>query len=138
MKKLLILFIALLLLPWSPVAGHAGISEVTFHCNESIDHQYLFIYRIYWGNVANEFPKPNKFDLGLGLTYTTPPLQDGTYYFSVTAVDKRGLESLPSNEVTITLDTVPPRSPRNLKSVSVKITVSLPSGTVTVVQTTGN
>ncbi len=134
MKKLFLSFIVYFLFS---VNAFAGTSEVTLQWDQSLDHQYLRAYKVYWGTVAGEFPKPNAAEAGLLLNFTTPPLSDGTYYFVVTAIDTRGLESIPSNEISLALDTAPPRSPRNLKSVSVKITVSMPSGTVTVVQTTG-
>ena len=46
-----------------------------------------------------------------GSFFTTSAQSDGTYAYSVTAVDAAGNESGPSNSVSVTIDTVAPASP---------------------------
>ncbi len=51
-------------------------------------------------------------------------IPSGTYFWVVTAYDTEGNESLPSNEVTVTLDSTSPSAPNNLR-ITIKVIVEV-------------
>jgi Tol biopolymer transport system component/flagellar hook assembly protein FlgD/fibronectin type 3 domain-containing protein len=56
-----------------------------------------------------------KDNLITGTSYDDPDLDDGTYWFNVTAVDYYGFESLPSDDAEADVgDVTPPSAPQNL------------------------
>ena len=57
-------------------------------------------YKIYFGVVSGSYGDP--VDVGNTKSHTLSDLADGTYYFTVTALDTSGNESLFSNEVSKT------------------------------------
>lgn len=60
-----------------------------------------------------------------GGTYTTPVLQPGTYYFSVTAVNAAGAESTKSAVVSTTISPPPiPKTPGQPQNVKITVTVT--------------
>lgn len=70
-------------------------------------------YNIYQGPSATTLVKVSSVT-GQSLSYTTPPVAVGTYYFAVTAIDSSGTESDPSATVSGTLNTVTPGKPTNV------------------------
>ena len=55
-------------------------------------------YRIHYGQASGNYT--SSIDVGLQTTYTVSNLEDGTYYFVVTAYDVNGIESDVSEEVS--------------------------------------
>ena len=51
-------------------------------------------------------------------------ISSGTYFWVLTAYDTGGNESLPSNEVTATLDSMSPDAPKNLR-ITIKVIVDV-------------
>ena len=51
-------------------------------------------------------------------------IPSGTYFWVLTAFDTGGNESLPSNEVTATLDSMSPDAPKNLR-ITIKVIVDV-------------
>ncbi|MEW6417445.1 MAG: DNRLRE domain-containing protein [Nitrospirota bacterium] len=58
-------------------------------------------YNVYYGNTSSNYSQI--IDVGNITTYTVASLNDGTYYFAVTAYDTSGNESEYSNEVSKTI-----------------------------------
>ena len=118
MKTLIAILLLLPSLLW------ASTTSVTLGWDASIDEPYLMSYKVYWGMVKGEFPKPGSATVfATEHRYTVQDLADGTYYFVVTAIDTRGLESIPSNEVEANLSTMPPRPPLSVKVIEINIKV---------------
>jgi fibronectin type 3 domain-containing protein len=69
-------------------------------------------YKVYVGTASGVYGTP--ITIGNVTAYTVTGLANGTYYFSVTAFDATGVESVYSNEVTETIS-VKPDPPTNLK-----------------------
>lgn len=59
-------------------------------------------YRLYYGTVSGTYP--NILDAGSSTTLTIAPIAPGTYYMIVTAYNTAGLESLPSAELQVVVD----------------------------------
>jgi fibronectin type 3 domain-containing protein len=99
-------------------------------------------YRIYQSATSGQYNRTTGkvCDIAAGTTScTVAGLADGVYYFVATAYDKAGNESTYSNEITVSLDSTPPASPKNLRTISVKVTATLSNGqpAISVVATTG-
>ena len=130
MKKtiLAVLLISLFSLP-------AFAAEVTFEWDANTESD-LAGYRLYQSTTSNGQV------LGVGaISITCPPLEpkdctqythkglsDGTFYWKATAFDVDGNESDFSEEVSLSIDTIPPGSPQSFtviinsaKSVSVSV-----------------
>jgi hypothetical protein len=100
-------------------------------------------YRVYQSAMSGTYNKATGkvCDVAKSITTCTiSAMPDGTYFWVATAYDLKGNESGYSNEVSIALDSTPPASPKNLKQVSVKITVNMHNGKSYIVATatTGN
>ena len=66
-------------------------------------------YRVYWGRASGNYtnaPQP-VVAVMTQPTYTTPSLQNGTWFFVVTAFNKTGAESGYSNEVSTVINVAP-------------------------------
>jgi hypothetical protein len=132
MKK--IVFVILLVLA---IAGpsFAGTSDITLAWDPPEITTDVAGYSVHYGSASRTYVK--QIDVGNVLTFVVSGLVDGTYFFAVTAVGVNGLHSDYSNEVKVILDTKPPAYPRNLKAVSIKITVDTRNGTIVSTTTTG-
>lgn len=140
MKKILmVLMMVVFLAVLTPVSTPAASSDVTLAWDASIDAPYLASYRVYYyptsGNPASlttalyavsytlaggnpvpilqTDPKAITIDKS-NLQITLNGLPDGKYYFAVTAIDTRGLESVPTPEISASLKTIiyPPTNTR--------------------------
>jgi fibronectin type 3 domain-containing protein len=67
-------------------------------------------YKVYFGNESRTYQRP--IIIGNQTMYTVTGLQDGTWYFAVTAFDAYGNESGFSNEVSTVVITI--EAPANL------------------------
>jgi len=122
-----------------PAILPAATSDVTIGWDASIDAPYLASYRLYYyptsGNpasltpvlyaasytlaggtpipISQTGPKPITIDKA-NLQITLNGLPDGKYYFVLTAIDTRGLESVPTPEISAALKTIvyPPTNTR--------------------------
>jgi len=117
---------------WTAPSAQAGTSDVTIAWDHSVDLPYIDGYRIYYGTESGKYGAP--IFVGKVSQYTVSGLADGTYYFVLTAIDPRGLESVPTPEVSCTLKTL------FLPPTNVKLTIQLSgsviiSGTLTTNQT---
>ena len=106
MKKVfwITVFMAVCLTLFSAPSASAGTSDVTLIWDHSVDLPYIDGYRIYYGTEPGKYGDP--IFVGKVTQYTIAGLADGTYYFVLTAIDSRGLESVPTPEVFCTLKTV--------------------------------
>jgi fibronectin type 3 domain-containing protein len=99
--------IAMSLLSCCCLQGFAGDVSLAWDASESED---TVGYNVYYGNSSRNYGTP--IDVGDQTSYTIANLADGTYYFSVTAYDSAGNESIYSNEVHVAIspppDTTPP------------------------------
>jgi Fibronectin type III domain len=86
-------------------------------------------YRIQYGTAPGIHPAT--LDAGNQTTYTVSGLGPGTYYFVVLAYDASGLQSPPSNEVSVTITATPPPPPTNASLTASPGSVG-PGGNVTV------
>jgi len=140
MKKL---FCVIVLLVSMMVGGslYAASSDVTLKWDHSIDYPYLKSYRVFYypttGNpesltsslyaisyvlVGSATPVPINSTTDpkaividrINTQITLNGLQDGTWYFAVTAIDTRGIESIPTPEISTALKTIiyPPNNTR--------------------------
>lgn len=110
MKKLILIVILLLF----PVAVLADNITLMWDPNTESDMKEYRIYRSTAPGINPENVDPANPDPTVGVkvgtvthpvvTFTNEDVPDGTHYWVVTAVDTRNLESDPSNEVIITLD----------------------------------
>jgi len=128
-------FLIAVLLLFLSLPAFAGTSDVTLAWDSPEIAIDVTGYRVFQGGASGVYTV--NYDAGMALTFTVTGLADGTYYFAVVAYNVRGQESPYSNEVNTTLDTTPPKFPRNLKILSIKVTVDTRNGTVTSVVTTG-
>lgn len=137
MKKFL--FSLLILSMLIPAALPAATSDVMVAWDASVDAPYLASYRVYYypasGNPASLTPALYAMSYSLAEGPTVPIAQtgpkaitidkanlritlnglpDGKYYFAVTAIDTRGLESVPTPEISAALKTIvyPPTGTR--------------------------
>jgi len=113
MKKLII---ALLFALAFSVSTVFAASDVTFEWDLNTE-QDMAGYRLYQSASPGIVPAPG-LKVGQDIphptnTYTLTGVGDGTWYWVLTAYDTEGNESLPSNEVTDTLDTEAPAPPQN-------------------------
>jgi len=60
-------------------------------------------YRIYYGNTPNAFNNVITVPTVGVTTYVVENLGTGTWYFTISAVDTAGVESVPSNSATLTI-----------------------------------
>jgi len=112
MKKLLISVVVFLFMSGMAMAA----SSVTFEwdANSETDlagyrlyqSQELGVYTFGDGNQVATIPVGTE-------TVEITDVADGTYFWVLTAYDISGNESLPSNEVTASLDSTAPESPKN-------------------------
>jgi hypothetical protein len=128
-------FLSVLMLLFLSLPAFAGSSDVTLAWDPPEVAIDVTGYRVFQGSASGVYTV--NYDAGTALTFTVVGLVDGTYYFAVVAYNIRGQESSYSNEVNTTLDTTPPKNPRNLKILSIKVTVDTRNGTVTNIVTTG-
>lgn len=112
--------------------GHAAVRDVTLQWDESIDAPYLQSYKIYYYTTSgdpeslttadyavsytlaggspifiNAQTDPKPITIDTSNTQITIHFSDGdrVYYFVATAIDKGGLESIPTSEVTFSTNT---------------------------------
>src|SRR2546425_1714586 len=101
------LLIGLILLIWPTGILEAGtVVRLAWDANIESD---LAGYRVHSGTSSGRYTLPT-IDVGLVNDYSVPNLQaNTTYYFMVTAYDRAGNESLPSNDVSVqpTVTTLP-------------------------------
>lgn len=105
MKKLLVLVLALMLIVPSAFAADVTLQ---WDPNSELD---LGGYRVYKSNSLGDYTYGigNEADsISAGTETSTITVEDGTWFFVVTAWDNDGNESGPSNEVTETIDSMPP------------------------------
>jgi hypothetical protein len=135
MKKFAFAMLWAMLFLAAATPSFAGTSAVTLAWDPPEISTDVTGYTVHYGTASGTYTA--QVDAKTALTFTVSELPDGTYYFAVTAYNQGGLHSEYSNEVSIVLDTKPPAYPRNLKAVSVKITVDTRNGTITTTATTG-
>jgi fibronectin type 3 domain-containing protein len=119
MKKLLI---CLLIILWATVASAA--SSVTFEWDANPEND-LAGYRLYQSNQSGVYGQTPISVIPAGTETVVLDISDGTYFWVLTAFDDNGNESTHSNEVTKSLDSIPPGAPTQLLiRIVVKITVN--------------
>src|SRR5262245_25038065 len=75
-------------------------------------------YKLFYGSQSGQYP--TMIPVGMVTTYTVTSLSAGqTYYFAAKAYDSNGTESAFSNEVSVTLPTLPVDNIPQLRVVSV-------------------
>jgi len=100
--------------------GFAGDVSLSWDASESED---TVGYNVYYGNSSRNYDTP--INVGYQTSYTVTDLADGTYYFSVTAYDSAGNESIYSNEVQAVISPPPDTTPPVIGSIgSSSITTS--------------
>jgi hypothetical protein len=100
--------------------GFAGDVSLAWDASESED---TVGYKVYYGNSSRNYDSP--IDVGNQTYYTVTNLTYGTYYFSVTAYDSAGDESIYSNEVQAVISPPPDTTPPVIGSIgSSNITTS--------------
>lgn len=113
MKKLLLFIIVLMIVPSLALAA----TDVNFAWNANTEPD-LAGYRLYRSNTSGvyTFGEINAVAIfgAVATTGTETDVPDGTWYWVLTAFDTEGNESGPSNEVTVTLDTIAPLAPSGL------------------------
>lgn len=111
-------FILIALLVLIPTFAFSATVEVSWNANTEAD---MASYNVYQGAtlVGNVLHPTTK--------YTVNNLADGTYSFSVTAVDTSGNESLRSDAVSIKIDTTAPAKPTGIKAIIIKLIAWLKS-----------
>ncbi len=111
MKKIL-MFTAMFLI--IPVMAWAA-SNVTFQWDANNESD-LAGYRIYQTNLDGNYTYGSGnevVDIPAGTETSIITVQDGTWFWVVTAYDNSGNESGPSNQVTASLDTESPQPPQS-------------------------
>ena len=103
MKKIKILVLAAVICLFSTVVLGAGF-QLDWTANTEAD---LAGYKIYQSTTSGTYGTAVA-TLGEVVTWASGSLADGTYYFTITAIDDSGNESLKSDEVFGTLDTIAP------------------------------
>jgi fibronectin type 3 domain-containing protein len=92
--------------------GYAEVKDVTLQWEHSIDLPYLEWYKVYYYTIPGD---KDSITINKSNTQITLSLDNiKTYYFVVTAIDTRGLESAPSNEVSTLFW---PGAPKNIRLV---------------------
>lgn len=125
MKRILIVLLLVAGLSLSAEAEAAYRAHLTWDANTEAD---LAGYKVYFGTASGKYGAP--IDAGKTATPSAPSfnvdlLQDGTYYFAVTAYDTAGNESGYSVEVVKVVDTTAPKTPTGLKVLLEKILAAL-------------
>ena len=97
--------------------GNLFAGEVTFEWDANIEPD-LAGYRIFEGTVPGTNPKlvadiPCQASDDTCTTYKYINVPDGTYYWVAYAYDEDGNVSGPSEEISLTIDTVAPGSPQS-------------------------
>ncbi len=64
----------------------------------------LLAYKIYYGNSPGDYPNEERIDNPGVTTYVIENLSTGTYYFVVTSINDREIESIYSNEASKTIN----------------------------------
>lgn len=103
--------------------------------------QDLAGYRVYQSTAPGVYDKSTSKVCDVDKTIATctiSGLPDGAYYWVATAYDGQGNESDFSNEVSFSADTTPPARVKGLKTLSVKVTVSMTTGQLIATATTGS
>lgn len=90
----------LLLLPLAVRAVVGPFETVTFAWDKALSHDSNIVFRLKYGPATNE--QPWFIDVGTNTTATVTNPTPGVLYFNVVAVAPGGLESDPSNLVTLT------------------------------------
>jgi endoglucanase len=105
MKKILLLTILILIMAFSPCL--AATVEVSWNANTEAD---MASYNVYQGNtlIGSVNHPTTLFDI-----LNVP---DGTYTYYLTAVDTSGNESVKTDGITFTVNTIPPAKPTGLKA----------------------
>lgn len=98
-------------------------TNVTFEWDANTETD-LAGYRLYQSNTLGTymFGSGNEVaEITVGTeTVILENILSGTYFWVLTAYDTEGNESLPSNEVTVTLDSMSPSAPNNFR-ITIKI-----------------
>ena len=115
MRKLIlmILLLGFCLLPSSAFAA----TNVTFVWDPNREPD-MHEYRLYQSPVSGQYTFGEGDEVATishPKNTITIPVEDGTWYWVLTALDTSGNESGPSNEVTATIDSIPPVPPKGLK-----------------------
>jgi len=126
-NSLLPLFLFLFFFYLMPATASAANVTLAWDANQESD---LKGYILYYGTSSGQYT--SNIDVGNVTQYTTPDLQDGTYYFTVTAYNEADDESDYSVELPYTVG-----SPNNNPTYSITATAGAngsisPSGTVSV------
>jgi len=157
-----ILLTVVLILTLLPISLYADTVEcnVMITWDPSIDAPYLQSYRVYYYRTSNtpESLTPAEYAKSYNLandsmTYSIDPtgpksidipstnlqiklngLAAGTWYFALTAIDTRGLESIPTPEIsTILSPPTRPQAPRNSRLIETEYKYTYDNGTVHIV-----
>lgn len=117
-KVFLTIFSIFLMVILLITAAHAG-SNIMFAWDANTEAD-LAGYRLYQSTTSGQYeygPDHCLATIPAGTeTVTLGSIADGTWYWVLTAFDKTGNESGPSNEVTATVDTVAPAQPKTLRT----------------------
>ena len=112
MKKIFIVMLIVLVGAFVSIAA-----EVTVLWDANADKD-LSGYKLYQGTSSRNYGTPIDIKCGPNnnacSTYIIKNLVDDEYFWAVTAYDKSGNESDYSNEVSLSIDSVPPGIPRNI------------------------
>jgi len=96
-----------------PMTGFASVGKLTLTWNANTEPD-IAGYRLYYGTSSRSYKTHT--DVGLKTAFTMEGLQQGTYYFVITAYNKSGNESGYSNEVEHRL--APPPSVTHVSQIS--------------------
>ena len=121
MKKILLILMVLVLFP---VLSY-GASPLTFAWDANTEPD-LAGYKIYQADRSGGhiFGTGHEvLNIPVGTTTGTILVVDGTWFFVVTAYDFSGNESGPSNELTDSLDSIPPNNPSSFRKITIIIKV---------------
>ena len=125
MKRLLSVLMAGAILLFTTMA-FAGTS-VTFEWDANTETD-LAGYRLYQSTALGTYVFGSGNEVAEILVGTETVILEnvssGTYFWVLTAFDAGGNESLPSNEVTATLDSMSPDAPKNLR-ITIKVIVDV-------------
>ena len=97
-------------------------SNVTFVWDANTEPD-LAGYRLYQSATPGVYEDPAIKQIPGTDTETTVQVEDGLYFFVLTAYDQSDNESGPSNEVSVNEDTTPPLSPGLTITIIIKIDV---------------
>jgi len=107
-------------------ATSASAAEVTFEWDANTEAD-LAGYKLYASKVSGEYDPAVAIDVGNVVTHKLTDVADGKWHWVLTAYDTGGNESVFSNEVSLTIDTIGPGAPKSFrvimsaKSVSVEV-----------------